>query len=116
MTRKTIAFPSAPPAGRSPATAWDPDSWVFVDEQGRKAADAAAGAPRDRAPPVPPPGLEPVQAYLARLAACRTPADLMALQLWAFRVQAEAGFALGSRYAQAFADAAASAARAVAPR
>jgi hypothetical protein len=112
MTRKSVAFPSARAPESTAATAWDPESWVFVDERGRAPAGPPAGADaRDR---VPAPG-DIASIYLSRLMACRTPADLLALQLWTWRAQAEAGLALGSRYAQAVADAAAGAARVVGP-
>ena len=55
-------------------------------------------------------------AYAERFARCRTPQDLVDLQIWAARMQAGAGLAAAALYAQAAGSALAGAATALSPR
>jgi hypothetical protein len=90
----------------------DRETWVA------RATSAAMGEPSSPTGDevTEPPRTDLLARYGAMLSQCRTPQDLIALQLWAMRAQCELGLAQASRVALSFGAALQSAAAQVAPR
>jgi hypothetical protein len=112
MSRKQVriaASAAGSPGGTVPG---DVESWVG------RAAQAAMPEPMVRMDSTP--GMASSADLLRRygdmLSQCRTPQDLVALQLWAMRAQCELGLAQASRVALSFGAALGTAAARIAPR
>lgn len=112
MSRKQIRIAPAAPGAPENLVPSDAETWV-----GRAAQAAVAQPPAQAVPTAGAiPAADLLQRYGAMLSTCRTPQDLVALQLWAMRAQCELGLAQASRVALSFGAALQSAAAQVAPR